>query len=350
MASRRGPHPLSLFLGMATRICGPDEARLSRVLQGVRRYQDAPHLPARPEPPRIAQRGGVSLRSYGGPVGGKLLVVIPSLINAPAVLDLAPGRSLVEFLVGQGFRVALVDWGPIAQSERRLGLAGLVSVRLLPLLRDLEEPILLAGYCLGGTLALAAASRMPGRVEKLALIATPWHFDGFTPDARKSARAVWTATRPIGRQLGLLPVSLLNPLFWSLDETAVVAKFEALAAREADDPAVAWFALVEDWANSGAPLSLSASRDLFVHGFQNNRIGEGQWKVQGDAVRPEQISCPIFDIGATRDKIVPKEARIRLRRANIVRADVDSGHVGMVVGGSARKALWEPLSNWLRSP
>lgn len=340
---------MSLFLGLAVRHCGADDARLSRILQGVRRYQEAPAARPKPLAPVIARYGGVSLRSHGGPAAGRLLVVVPSLINAPAVLDLAPGRSLVEFLVQQGFRVLMVDWGTLGPAERRLGLAGLVSARLLPLLRRLGEPVSLIGYCLGGTVALAAASRLGETVERLALIAAPWHFDGFEPEARKTAYAVWAATRPIGEQLGALPISLLNPLFWSLDEAAVIAKFEALGRREADDPAVEWFAVVEDWANSGAPLSLPAARDLFAHGFQADRIGRGTWKVQGTAVRPEQVACPIFDAGATRDRIVPKAARIRLERGNIVRTDVDSGHVGMVVGGGARKALWEPLSNWLQN-
>jgi polyhydroxyalkanoate synthase subunit PhaC len=274
-------------------------------------------------------------------------VLVPSLINAPDVLDLAPGRSLVEYLTGQGFRVLMLDWGTMGKAERRLGLAGLVSARLVPLLRKLGEPLSLVGYCLGGTLALAAAHQLSSTVERLALIAAPWHFDGFAPEARRTAQAVWGATQPVAHALGALPISLLNPLFWSLDEDAVLRKFEALAAREPGDPAVGWFAAVEDWANSGAPLSVAAARDLFEYGFARDRIGRGRWRVGGEAVRPESVGCPIFDIGATQDRIVPPAARIRLQRADIVRADVAAGHVGMVVGGGARKALWEPLSNCL---
>lgn len=344
--SGRGPHPLPLFLSLAARTCGGDPARLAAVLEGVRRYQTAPKPEPMPPLAPVAARGGARLLAVGGPAEAPALVVVPSLINAPAVLDLAPGRSLIRYLVAEGHRVYLLDWGPMRRGERRLGLAGLVSMRLMPLLATLSGPIRLAGYCLGGTLAVAAGQRLGPRLDRLALIAAPWHFDGFTARARHDALQTWRAVRPVGQSLGAVPISLLNPLFWSLDEAAVIAKFEALARRPPEDPHLGWFAAVEDWANSGAPLPLPAARDLFLHGFGADRIGRGMWRVGGDVICPEQIRAPLLDAGATRDRIVPPGAR--LRREGVCRLDVASGHVGMIVGSGARESLWQPLSNWLR--
>lgn len=341
----RGPHPLPLFLSLATRLAGDDRARLAAVLEGLRRYQQAARLPPMPPLQEAGRKGGVRLMRVGGPDAGPALVVVPSLINAPAVLDLAPGRSLVRFLCDEGLRTYMVDWGVMGRAERRLGLAGLVSARLLPLLKALDQPVLLVGYCLGGTLALAAGQLLQDRLARLALVAAPWHFDGFTPEARHHALQTWRAARPVGQALGAVPVSLLNPLFWSLDEEAVITKFEALSHRPPDDPHIGWFAAVEDWANSGAPLTCASARDLFIKGFGTDRIGQSKWRVGGQRIAPEAIAAPILDIGAARDRIVPRAAR--LRREGIMRADVQSGHVGMVVGSGARTALWEPLSNWL---
>lgn len=341
----RGPHPLPLFLSLASRKLSDAPEQLAAVLEGLKRYQAAPVPPPMPAMAEVARRGGVRLLAVGGPSDGPALVVVPSLINAPSVLDLAPGRSLVRFLADEGHRVLLVDWGGMRVSERRLGLAGLVSARLMPLLGGLAGPVRLLGYCLGGTLALAAGQLLGARLDRLALIAAPWHFDGFGPEARLRALETWSAIRPIGRGLGAVPISLLNPLFWSLDEEAVLAKFAALARRPVGDPHLGWFAAVEDWANSGAPLTLPAARDLFVHGFGTDRIGRGLWTVGGQRIAPERLSAPLLDFGATRDRIVPPEARVRL--AGVDRRDVASGHVGMVVGGGARESLWEPLSNWL---
>ncbi|MFN3371264.1 MAG: alpha/beta hydrolase [Sphingomonadaceae bacterium] len=341
----RGPHPLPLFLALAARTAGPDRQRLADILAGLRIYQQAALPPEMPPCPLVARCGGVMLRHVGGPPDAPATVVIPSLINAPVVLDLAEGRSLVRYLASQGHRVLLVDWGPMRRSERRLGLAGLVSVRLLPLLARLEGPLRLVGYCLGGTLALAAGQLLGARLERLALIASPWHFDGFPDQARRNALESWRAIRLIGDRLGAVPVSLLNPLFWSLDEAAVVEKFARLGRRPPGDPHIGWFAAVEDWANSGAPLTRAAARDLFLSGFGADRIGRGEWRVGGEAIRPDAIRAALFEAGATRDRIVPQAAR--LRRPVDARIDVPSGHVGMVVGGGARAGLWEPLSNWL---
>jgi polyhydroxyalkanoate synthase len=343
----RGPHPLPLFLALAGRRLADDPARLAAVLDGLNRYQSAPVPPAPPPFAEVARRGGVRLLSVGGPDFGPALVVVPSLINAPAVLDLAPDRSLVRFLATAGHRVLLLDWGPMRAGERRLGLAGLVSARLMPLLKAIDGPVQLLGYCLGGTLALAAGQLLGPRLQRLSLIAAPWHFDGFGAAARRDALQTWRTIRPIGKGLGAVPISLLNPLFWSLDEEAVLAKFEALSRRPPGDPQIGWFGAVEDWANSGAPLPVAAARDLFLKGFGADSIGAGCWKVSGELIRPERLSAPILDFGATRDRIVPADARIRLAGAD--RRDVASGHVGMVVGSAARETLWLPLSNWLRA-
>ncbi|WP_199553842.1 alpha/beta hydrolase [Sandaracinobacteroides hominis] len=342
-AKGRGPHPLPLFLSLATRVAGNEPDRLQAFLEGLKRYQTAPPAMPMPALDEIGRIGGVRLLRVGG--AGKPLVIVPSLINAPAVLDLAPGRSLVRFLAGQGHAVFLLDWGPMAASERRLGLAGLVSARLLPLLRRFDAPVRLMGYCLGGTLAIAAGQLLGERLERLALLAAPWHYGGFGEDARERAQEIWRAIEPVGQSLGAVPVSLLNPMFWALDEEAVVRKFEALSRRPEGDPHLGWFASVEDWANSGAPLTMPAARDLFVKAFGRDLMGAGRWVVRGERISPDAIRAPVLDIGALRDRIVPPEARIRT--AGTDRRDVDSGHVGMVVGNGAQASLWEPLSLWL---
>ncbi len=344
-AMGRGPHPLPLFLALAARQAGEDRARLAAILAGLKRYQEVARTDPMPAFPVIGRLGGVRLLRVGGPDSGPALVILPSLINAPAVLDLASDRSLIRHLAAAGHRTFLVDWGPMGPGERRLGLAGLVSARLLPLLRRLDGPVALLGYCLGGTLAIAAGQLLGERLARLALIAAPWHFDGFEPEARRHALETWRAVRPVGKALGAVPVQLLNPLFWALDEAAVVAKFEALSRRPEGDPQIKWFAAVEDWANSGAPLGLAAARDLFLHGFGTDRIGRGLWRVGGVRIDPAALRAPILDVGATRDRIVPPPARIR--RPGVAHLEVASGHVGMVVGSGARESLWAPLSNWL---
>src|SRR3546814_14230886 len=84
----------------------------------------------------------------------------------------------------------------------------LVERLLLPLLARLGTPPVLAGYCLGGTMALAAACAMP--VAGLAMIAAPWRFAGFSDRARGDIASLWQSAEPACAALGLVPMEVLQ--------------------------------------------------------------------------------------------------------------------------------------------
>ncbi len=337
---QRGPHPLALFLAHVTRACGDDRDRLARVLAGLRRYQAAPVATPRPARPVVAQIGGVTLRDFGG--SGRAVVVVPSLINPPSVLDLAPGNSLLDGLAARGLRPLLVDWG----ETEPLGLAALMETRLVPLIAGLGVPVALAGYCLGGTLALGAAAMLAPRVSRLALLATPWHFDGYDTAARDGLARWWAGAGPLAASLGALPMDLLQPAFWELDSASLAAKYEKFAGLPAGPEAEA-FVTLEDWSNTGQPLSLAAARGLAEDLFAADQPGRGAWQIAGTGVDPARIRIPILDVVAGRDRIVPPGAALSTRGIGTPQL-LDAGHVGMVVGGRAPGLLWDPLAAWLR--
>ncbi len=329
MSRARGPHPLPLFLGMVQAVCGDDRVRLGRVLAGLNRYQAAPLPPPRPPWPQVARVGGVSLRA--GAADGHPVVLVPSLINAPDVLDLGPGQSLCAHLAAQGYRPLLVDWG--AQPEP-LGLVQLVTERLVPLIAGLGRPVPLIGYCLGGTLALAAARA--GSASRVALLAAPWRFAGYGDAGRQAVGRWWAQAEALAQPLGAVPMDLLQPAFWAMDPAALAAKYEKLA--EADSAVVAGFARLEDWANGGAPISMAAAADLAAL-FKAGATGIG-----GEMV-PD---VPLLDIVALNDRIVPAAAALT-RPGAPGRLEIAGGHVGMVVGRRAPELLWSPLTRFLGS-
>lgn len=318
------------------RQCGEDRARLARVLAGLRRYQAAPVAAPRTRPPALAQIGNVTLRDHGG--SGRPVVVVPSLINPASVLDLAPGNSLLAALAAAGLRPLLVDWG----ETEPLGLEDLVAERLLPLITGLGEPVAITGYCLGGTFAIAAAALAGPAVSRLALLATPWHFRGY--GTRDRLAEWWAQARPMAESLGVLPIDLLQPAFWSLDEAGVVAKYERLAT--ASDADVAAFAMLEDWSNTGTPLSLAAARGLAETLFANDAPGGGRWMVGGEAIDVARLRLPILDVVARRDHIVPAAVALSAHGPGEPMV-LDAGHVGMIVGSRAPDLLWQPLAAWL---
>jgi polyhydroxyalkanoate synthase len=327
MIRPRGPHPLPLFLATITHICGNDRARLAKVLHGLARYQSAPTTPPRPEHPEIARIGNVTLRAHSD--AGTPLLVVPSLINPPDVLDLTPGNSLIGHLAATGFRPVMVDWG---DTPEPLGLPALVTDRLVPLIASLGQPMPAIGYCLGGTLLLAAARA--GGISHAALLATPWHFGKYPPETAAGIARWWQQARTIAAPLGLVPMDLLQPAFWSIDPATLASKFERIA--DADDEELTAFARLEDWANGGAPLSLAAAADLAAL-FERGGTGIG------GADLPD---IPLLDVVALADRIVPAAAAFT-SPGHPARLEIASGHVGMVVGRNAPALLHGPLADYM---
>jgi polyhydroxyalkanoate synthase len=330
----RGPHPLPVFLAMAAEAVDGDRDRLAAVLAGVRAYQAHPHARRLPSVPAIARVGNVRLLDYGG--GGPPVAFVPSLVNPPTVLDLAADNSLLRWLSGQGVRPLLVDWGTPGPSELELSIDGYVAERLLPLLAGIGAPAAVVGYCLGGTMAIAAAAAL--RPPKLALIAAPWRFSAYGAERRAMLAQAWAGIAPSAATIGAVPMEMVQPLFWRLDAQGAIAKFERFGRLAADSDEALAFVALEDWANDGPPLSMPAARQCFEDFFGRDAPGAGHWTAD-----PARLDCPILDIVSTRDRIVPAAAAAGVGR----RIDIDAGHVGMVVGSRARRLLWEPLRDWL---
>jgi polyhydroxyalkanoate synthase len=309
--------------------------RMARALAGLRRYQEAARDPV-PEPPAtVAERLGATLRDYGGT--GPPVLFVPSLINPPSILDL-PERSLLRWLAADGrVRPLLLDWGWKVGARSALGVGGHVEEVLLPMVAGLGEKPALVGYCLGGTMALAAAG--PSDSPAVAAIAAPWRFSGFPDDARAMLSRLWAGAAGTSQALGCLPMEVLQSAFWSLDPGRTVAKFEAFADMEAGSAEARAFVTLEDWANDGPPLPHEAARELFEDFFGSDVTGRGEWLLAD----PAGLPCPFLDIVSTSDRIVPAASASGAGE----RLELAQGHVGMVVGGRAREALWEPLAAWL---
>jgi polyhydroxyalkanoate synthase len=329
---------MPLFLDMVRCVAQDDADLAARALAGVRVYaaavRDAP-----PPRPVIAQRGRVRLLGVGD--SGPPVVLVPSLINPARVLDLREGRSLLAWLGAAGFRAMLLDWGHPDATEAGRDIAGHVESALLPLLDDIGEPAHLVGYCLGGTMTMAAAALRP--VRSLALLATPWRFAGYPDESRAALMRLWQENGDAVEQIGLMPIELLQTAFWSLDPQRTVAKYAALAGRAADDPHVAAFAALEDWANEGAPLTAAAGRDLLERFVGRDDPGLGAWRCGDVPIDPAQLPARAMQFVAHEDRIAPA----RTASDALPIRPCPSGHVGMIVGGAALEGCWKPLRDWL---
>lgn len=338
-APQHGPRPLPLFLELLRSETATSPERRAAALAGLSAYQTARRPRPRRAMPIIARASRAVLRDYGGT--GIPTVFVPSLINPPVVLDMPRGRSLLRWLARRGVRPMLVEWGDPTPQDRGQDLTAHIESMLLPLLRSIPTPPALVGYCLGGTMALAAAAAMP--VRGVALIAAPWRFAGFGEAALARIDALWAAAQPTCEQLGLVPMEVLQSGFWQLDPARTIQKYERFGRLPPDGTAARQFVAMEDWANAGAPLTYATGRQLFDDLFNADLTGRGRWRVEGTLADSTALPCPAVEFVSLTDRIVPAASAAGFPD----RRDLRLGHVGMMVGSAARQSLWEPLRHWL---
>lgn len=316
-----------------------DPVRMRAALAGLKAYQEAPRPPRPPAPPIVGRIGRVSLRSYGA--AGRPVLFVPSLINGSEILDLTSANSMMRGLSDRGLNPVLLDWGSPGADERDVDIGGLVERYILPALDMVGRDVVLAGYCLGGTMSIAAAALQPPK--GLILVAAPWDFGGFSSQTRNDLLALWRAAEPGASALGVLPAEILQQIFWRIDPAGTIAKFEHFAGK---DPASAEgqnYVAVEDWANDGPPIALAAGRELMEDLIGANLPGTRQWRVAGRPIDPSSFTFPLFNILSTTDRITPA-ASSWTGGEQVALAE---GHVGMVVGRKAPSSLWTHLGNWV---
>ena len=324
-----------MFLELLRKVSERDPELARDALAGLKAYEQIPRREPVPQKPEIARVRGAALRDHGG--SGPPAVLVPSLINPPRILDLDEQVSLIRAMARMGRRVFLLDWGR-ADERKPLSIAGHVEQLLLPLLRELDEPAALVGYCLGGTMAIAAANLIA--VERLVTLATPWNFALYPETSRNALRDMWDHSEPAARSLGALPMEVLQAAFWSLDPARTVKKFAEFGRLDPVSPEARRFVELEEWANEGEPLPYPAAKELIEDLFGADLAGSGQWQVGGKPMLDELV-VPALHLTADHDRIAPAATAPTGQRIGIA-----SGHVGMIVG-SAREQLHLELSHFL---
>jgi polyhydroxyalkanoate synthase len=324
-----------LFLELLREVSQGDPELARDALAGLKAYENAPRSERPALKPEVARIGGACLRDHGGE--GPPAVLVPSLINPPRVLDLDRQVSLTGAVAAMGRRTLLLDWGE-ANARSGLSVAGHIEKLLLPLLEEIAEAAALIGYCLGGTMVIAAANLAP--CERIVTLASPWNFARYPVASRKALQDMWRHSQAAARSLGALPMEVLQAAFWSLDPQRTVKKFAEFGRLDPANPEAQRFIALEDWANEGEPLPYPAAKELIEDLFDRDLPGSGQWQVDGRPVT-DNLAVPALHLTAERDLIAPAATA---PHGNVV--GIASGHVGMIVG-SARDALHARLKDFL---
>ncbi|QIN81486.1 alpha/beta fold hydrolase [Rubrobacter tropicus] len=319
-------------------------------------------------------------RGGGGRAGRRRpvpVLLIYGFVLKPYVLDLVPGNSLVEYLVGEGFDVYMLDFGVSGAGDARLSLEDFVLDYMHGAVRKVVETsgakeVSLFGQSQGGTLCAMYASLFPeGPIKNLVLLSAPTEFVPRDP----GLLGLWTfASRNGGalfdpavvpRFLGNLPTGFASSLInaaASLQAAAVgtVARaggfglYDAVLREVRDlagrDVSLRSWLAVSKWVDDAAPFPGETFRQWVKDFYQRDMLVKGRVELRGRRVDLSNIRCSVLNASGKWDYVVPASqtgaTTILAGSRDKESVSLDAGHVGMLVGPGAAD-LWPRVGDWL---
>ena len=327
---------------------------MQEMLDGVSQFQTSdyqhtysPHKP-------IWSKGHARLLDFGIglPEDAPLLFCIPSLINKASVFDLIEGYSMVEYMLAQGIRPILVDWGEPGFRERLFDCAEYTSKFALDALkharRNYTGPIITLGYCMGGLFAAALSHIAPEKMDGLILLATPWDFH--SPDSLKipldeEQRA---ELRSQLHTQDTVPKGWMEWAFHLMQPYQFQDKFNRFQHMNAEEKQ--HFIAMEHWVIDGVALSPKVAEECLLSWPQDNLLQHNEWTVKGATITPKTIEHPTLAIIPQEDRIVPPKCAKALAQhiPDCQVIEPNCGHVSMVAGKRALDASWKPITSWIK--
>ncbi len=282
------------------------------------------------------------------------LLICYAMVNRPYMLDLQPDLSLIRELLSLGVDVYLVDWGYPDGADRFTSLQEYVCGYLdrcisVVLNKNSADALNLLGVCQGGTFSLCFAALEPRRVANLITMVAPVDFK--TPENLLS-KWVQHIDVDLLTQSGNVPGELLNLLFLALMPFKLTQqKYVNLLQGQADRAQLENFMRMEKWIFDSPDQPATAFREFVQWFFKENRLLRGELTIGGRTVLLKNVTCPVLNIYAKNDHLVPPSASIPLG-AHVGSKDyeslaVDVGHIGMYVSRKARTTVPPAIANWL---
>jgi poly(3-hydroxyalkanoate) synthetase len=109
----------------------------------------------------------------------------------------------------------------------------------------------------------------------------------------------------------------------------------------------------EEWLDSDVPFAGRLFLDIMGDAYGRGQFAASQLMVGGRPVALAQIRCPVLNVCAELDKLVPVEDSLAFGKhlggpaSNLVFA---CGHLGLMLSRPAHAHLWPHVARWLHSP
>lgn len=283
------------------------------------------------------------------------LLMVYALINRETMLDLQPGRSVVQNLLAEGVDLYMIDWGYPTRKDRYLTISDHVKGYLDNIVDFIRKrhnipKINLMGVCMGGTFSIMYSALYPEKVQNLITTVTPSNFD-----TDKGLLHVWTKEIDLSRLVdafGNVPGDLLNVGFLLLNPARLVidkymSYFENIDNREFIEN----FIRMEKWIFDSPDVPGETIRQFIDDCYKKNLLIESKMYLEGDRIDLGKITMPLLNIYGKYDHLVPPEAcellPSRVGGTDTENLCIDTGHIGIYVSSKCQKELIPKIAQWL---
>jgi len=284
------------------------------------------------------------------------ILIVYALINKPFVLDLQPGRSVVERLLDAGHDVYLIDWNEPSRLDQHLTLHDYVNRYMdncVDVVRERsgQDAINLLGYCMGGTMSSIYAALNPEKVNALGLMAAGLCFADTGGILERWGSEEHYDPEDVTDAFGNVPAELLDEGFALMDPVQNnVSKYVTFYENMESDGFVGNFARMEKWLDEGIDLAGDTYVQFLTKIYQNNELYNNELEIGGKQVDVGNIDMPVLQILGEYDHLIPPEASRPFNDIvgsdDVTTIESPTGHIGLSVSSSSHEDLWPEVAEW----
>ncbi|MDJ0720784.1 MAG: class III poly(R)-hydroxyalkanoic acid synthase subunit PhaC [Desulfobacterales bacterium] len=306
----------------------------------------------------VYQEDRVKLKYYrpeGKPKYKTPLLVVYALINRETMLDLQPGRSVVQTFLDRGLEVYMIEWGYPTRKDCFLGFDDHINGymdNVVDFIRERHQlpKIHLMGICMGGTFSVIYSAQHPEKIKNLVTTVTPTNFD-----TDKGLLHQWMRhidPDALVRTHGNLPAHVMNLGFLLLNPARLMLdKYVGFLEHMDNKKFVENFIRMEKWIFDSPDLPGAVFKKFIQDCYQQNLLIQSKLQVGGNPVNLKKITMPLLNIYGLYDHLVPPEACEKLTGAVGSKDKEDiclrTGHIGIYVSSKTQAEFAPKIAAWL---
>jgi poly[(R)-3-hydroxyalkanoate] polymerase subunit PhaC len=282
------------------------------------------------------------------------LLFSPPWINKYYIMDLAPGRSLVQWAVDHGHTVFMISYRNPDEEMRHVKMDDyLISgpIAALEVVRDITgaETVNLLGLCLGGTLTMATLAYLDA--VGMDLINSATFLNTLIDFSEPGLLGVFTDETSIRRlektmrRTGFLPKEEMQRSFNLLRTNDLIWNYAVSSWLMGEDPPA--FDLLS-WNNDSTRMPAEMHSFYLRSCYVGNELARGVMELAGQRLDLAKVDQDLYFLSAEQDHIAPwrsSYAGARLPGGNVRFVLSNSGHIAGIVNPPSPKSIHRVLED-----